>query len=189
VPAARLVVPAVAAAVAGAALITASPALSASPAVQAPSASWRVATTFTRDFPIVSALAAPSGNDIWAMGTGSARPGGFSFPIGRHWNGRSWVKARFPQAASRSGISCAGISSASNVWAFAGNGEWANSPGEAGALRLEHGRWVQAHQFPTACVTNCLVVGRSEVPSFRSNGSARSASLRCSALSGSFYLP
>lgn len=156
--AARFVVPAVAAAV-----------VSAVPAGQVRAAwatapGWRVATTFTRDFPLVSALAAPAGNDIWAMGTGSARPGGSSFPIGRHWNGRSWVKARFPQAASRSGISCAGASSASNVWSFPGNAEWANGPGEAGALRLERGRWVQVHKFPTAdYVTNCLVVGRSEV--------------------------
>jgi len=161
----RFFIPAFAAAVASAALVTASPAVHASSvhAGRAAASGWRVATTFTRDFPIVSAIAAPAGNDIWAMGTGSARPGGSSFPIGRHWNGRSWVNARFPKATSRSGISCAGASSASNVWAFAGNAEWANSPGSAGALRLQHGRWGQVHKFPAAYVTNCLVVGRSEV--------------------------
>jgi hypothetical protein len=152
--------------VASAALVTASPAATASKAraAQAPAARWRVATTFTKNFPIVTAAAPVAGNDVWVMGTGSARPGGRSFPIGRHWNGRSWVNVRFPSAASSSGISCAGDSSAANIWAFAGSAEWANGPGEAGALRLEHGKWVQVHKFPAAdYITNCLVVGPSEV--------------------------
>lgn len=161
----RAVAAVAASAALGAALIAASPAAPARqvPAIRAAASGWRVATTFTRHFPFVSAFAAPAGNDIWVMGTGSARPGGPSFPIGRHWNGRSWVNVRFPKAASTSGISCAGASSTSNVWAFAGSAEWANAPGEAGALRLERGQWVQVHRFPTAYVTNCLVVGRSEV--------------------------
>jgi len=152
--------------VACAALVTASPAAPAGAArvAHGAAARWRVATTFAKNFPIVTAVAAAAGNDIWVMGTGSARPGGRSFPIGRHWNGRSWVNVGFPSAASSSGISCAGDSSAGNIWAFAGNAEWANMPGEAGALRLEHGKWVQVHKFPAAdYITNCLVVGRSEL--------------------------
>ena len=124
---------------------------------------WRIVTTFSGHFPAARAVAAPSAADLWVMGVGALRPGGRGFPIGRHWNGRSWSPVTFPKAIRTTGIGCAGASAPSNVWAFAGADEFGNGASAAGALRLKQGRWVIVKMFPPGLVSGCLVIGPSEV--------------------------
>src|SRR5215470_18104432 len=67
---------------------------------------WRVVATAKSAF--LSGLVGTSRHSIWALGTGmlAAHPER-GFPVGLHWNGRSWSKVSFPQAISKTGIGCA----------------------------------------------------------------------------------
>jgi hypothetical protein len=88
------------------------------------------------------------------------------FPAALHWNGRTWSKwgpASFPKAIRSTGIGCAGASSATNVWAFAGSTNSGGFANAAGALRLEGGRWKLVRQFPAGIVTGCLVESPTEI--------------------------
>jgi len=61
-------------------------------------------------------------------------------------------------------MSCAGASSASNVWAFSGAGaSGGNPPGTVSALRLRARRWVLVRDFPGSYVTGCNVLGATNV--------------------------
>src|SRR5215470_9978047 len=116
-------------------------------AVASSAATWHVvASTKTA---VLSALAAPSRTNVWALGTGivTGRPEE-GFPFGLHWNGRSWTKASFPRAISKTGIGCAGATAANDTWAFAGTSSGGNSAAAAGALRLVNGQWKLVKAFP-----------------------------------------
>ena len=131
-------------------------------AVASSTATWHVvASTKTA---VLSALAAPSRTNVWALGTGIVvgRPDE-GFPFGLHWNGRSWTKASFPHAISKTGIGCAGATAANDTWAFAGTSSGGNSAAAAGALRLVNGQWKLVKAFPAGIVTGCLVVSPTEV--------------------------
>ena len=109
-------------------------------------------------------LVAPSRHSIWALGTGqvSGNPEK-GFPFGLHWNGRGWSRVTFPRAISKTGIGCAGASSARDVWAFAGTSSAGSDAAAAGALRLVRGHWKLVKTFPPGIVTSCLVVDATDV--------------------------
>ena len=123
---------------------------------------WRVvASSKTILGPVV---VAQSRQSAWLLGSGyvtSQVPD--NFPAGLHWNGHRWTKVSFPKSISKTGIACAGASSASNVWAFAGSSTFGGFAAAAGALRLEGGRWKLVKRFPAGIVTNCLVESPSEI--------------------------
>ena len=123
---------------------------------------WRVVATAKPAF--LSGLVAPSRHSIWALGTGavSGKPEQ-GFPLGLHWNGRTWSKVSCPAAIRSTGIGCAGASSPRNVWAFAGTSSAGSSARAAGALRLVNGRWKLVKQFTPGIVTGCLVVDATDV--------------------------
>src|SRR5262249_8329302 len=152
----------IAAAFAGLAPVTLLASASAREPSMAPtSLQWR-AVASTSAF--LDALVAPSRHSIWARGTvrvsGDAEKG---FPFGLLWNGRRWSRVSFPKAISKTGIGCAGASSARNVWAFAGTSSAGSGAAAAGALRLVRGRWKLVKTFPPGIVTSCLVVDSSDV--------------------------
>jgi len=123
---------------------------------------WRVVATVKSA--LLSGLVAPSRHSVWALGTGGAAGGqGKAFPVGVHWNGRTWSKVSFPRAISKTGIGCAAASSARSVWAFAGTSTAGSSANAAGALRLVRGRWNLVKSFPPGIVTGCLVVDAKDV--------------------------
>src|SRR5258708_3823307 len=129
------------------------------------STGWRVvASTRTIAF---SGLVAQSRHSVWALGGGFtlARPQS-DFAAGLHWNGRTWSKVTFPKAISNTGIGCAGASSATNVWAFAGTTNSGGLADAAGALRLDGGQWKLGKRFPAGIVTGCLVESPSGVWGF-----------------------
>ena len=123
---------------------------------------WRVvASSKTILDPV---LVAQSRRSAWLLGSGyNPRMIPDNFPAGLHWNGGRWTKVSFPKSISKTGIGCAGASSASNVWAFAGTSTFGNGALAAGALRLESGRWKLVETFPAGIVTNCLVESPSEI--------------------------
>jgi hypothetical protein len=131
-------------------------------AVASSTATWHVVASTKTAF--LSALAAPSRTDVWALGTGivTGRPEE-GFPFGLHWNGRSWTKASFPRAISKTGIGCAGATAPNDIWAFAGTSSGGSSAAAAGALRLVNGRWKLVKAFPAGIVTGCLVVSPTQV--------------------------
>src|SRR5262249_56938044 len=120
-------------------------------AVASSTATWHVvASTKTA---VLSALAAPSRTNVWALGTGIVigKPQE-GFPFGLHWNGRSWTKASFPRAISKTGIGCAGATAPNDIWAFAGTSSQGNPAAAAGAPRVGHGRWEPGKAFPAGVV-------------------------------------
>jgi hypothetical protein len=129
--------------------------------------SWHVVKTVSSSLKFLDAIAAPSGTSAWVLGTAATRIGsGPFFPAGLHWNGRTWATvtaSSFPQAVRKTGIGCAGASSASNVWAFAGSAMFGNGASAAGALRLTNGHWKLMKTFPAGIVTNCLVLSPTQV--------------------------
>jgi len=131
-------------------------------AVASSTATWHVvASTKTA---VLSALAAPSRTNVWALGTGIVigKPQE-GFPFGLHWNGRSWTKASFPRAISKTGIGCAGATAPNDIWAFAGTSSQGNPAAAAGALRLVNGRWMLVKAFPAGIVSGCLVMSPTDV--------------------------
>ena len=65
----------------------------------------------------------------------------------------------FPKSV-KSGIGCAGSSSAGNVWAFAGAGLFGDGASYAGALHLVKGKWQVSKSFtPAGLVSGCSVLG------------------------------
>ena len=122
---------------------------------------WRV---LARTAGSLGAVVAPAPASAWAFGWGARPPEGPIFPIGRHWNGHRWSRVQFPSGVKKSGMSCAGASSASNVWAFSGAGaSGGNPPGTVSALRLRARRWVLVRDFPGSYVTGCNVLGATNV--------------------------
>jgi len=123
---------------------------------------WRVVVTAKSAF--LSGLVGTSRHSIWALGTGTvpSHPDR-GFPVGLHWNGRSWSKVSFPQAISKTGIGCAAATSPRDVWAFAGTSSAGGSAAAAGALRLVSGHWKLVKTFPPGIVTACLVVDSTDV--------------------------
>lgn len=80
-------------------------------------------------------------------------------PSGLHWNGHSWSRVTFPKSV-KSGIGCAGASSAGNVWAFAGAALFGHGASYAGALHLVRGKWQVSKSFtPAGLVSGCSVLG------------------------------
>jgi len=131
----------------------------ASPAAASVGSGWRVVARASAALDIAIA---PSRTSVWAFGS-RFLPGGVGqaavIPSGLHWNGHRWTRVTFPGSV-KSGIGCAGASSAGNVWAFAGttlNGSFAQY---AGALHLANGRWQVSKVFrPFGLVSGCSVLG------------------------------
>jgi len=127
----------------------------------AAAAHWRVLASTTGS---LGAAVAPTTTSAWAFGWGARPTGGPIFPVGRHWNGHRWSRVQFPSAVKDSGMSCAGASSARNVWAFSGAGaSGGNPPSTVSALRLRAGDWIAVKNFPGSYVTGCNVIGASNV--------------------------
>jgi hypothetical protein len=130
-------------------------------------AGWRPVLHVSQDFSSLNTLVAPSGRDAWALGSVAKRSfHGPISPTAFHWNGQRWSrvsKASFPQAVRKTGIACAGASSPSNVWAFAGASMFGGSADQAGALRLIHGRWKLVKSFPPGLISSCLVLSPTQV--------------------------
>ena len=128
---------------------------------------WRPVLHVNQDISNLNTVVAPSGHDVWVLGSVAKRS--FHPPISPtafHWNGHRWSKvskASFPQAVRKTGIACAGASSPSNVWAFAGATMFAGSADEAGALRLIHGRWKLVKSFQPGLISSCLVLSPTQV--------------------------
>ena len=123
---------------------------------------WRVVAR-TAGGPL-GVVAAPRSASAWVFGWGAPPPDGRIFPIGRHWNGHRWSGVQFPSAVKNSGMSCAGVSSPKNVWAFSGAGaSGGNPPSTVSALRLRSGHWVAAKNFPGSYVTGCNVISATNV--------------------------
>jgi hypothetical protein len=142
------------------------------PASNVPSAStgWRVVASTRTIAP--TAIVVQSRHSAWMLGGGfTLKQPQSDFPAALHWNGRTWSKvgpASFPKAIRSTGIGCAGASSATNVWAFAGSTNSGGFANADGALRLEGGRWKLVKQFPVkqfgaGIVTGCLVESPTEI--------------------------
>ena len=133
------------------------PGASASATAAAAGSGWRVVA---RANAALAVVIAPSKTSFWALG--SALPGkvqGPGIPSGLHWNGHSWSRVTFPKAV-KSGIGCAGSSSAGNVWAFAGAALFGDNAKYAGALHLVKGKWQVSKSFtPAGLVSGCSVLG------------------------------
>ena len=109
-------------------------------------------------------VVAPRATSAWAFGWGAHPPAGRIFPIGRHWNGHRWSGVQFPSGVKNSGMSCAGASSQTNVWAFSGAGaSGGNPPSTVSALRLRSAHWIVAKNFPGSYVTGCNVLSKTNV--------------------------
>jgi hypothetical protein len=138
---------------------------SAAAALRATTPHWRVVAQ-TPATSYLDSVVAPGPATAWALGFGGngITP---SFPVGRHWNGRRWLVVRWPAGLNDNGISCAGASSGSNVWAFTGaGGHKGNGPPNAAALRLLSGRWVVSKVLssaPDTGITGCNVIGPADV--------------------------
>ena len=147
----------------GAGAVTVAPAAVAKPPASAPK--WRVVAHALNS---LGAAVAPTASSAWAFGWGAKQPNGPIFPVGRHWNGHRWSSVKLPAGVKDSGMSCAGASSPSNVWAFSGTGAVnANPPSTVSALRLRQGRWTVVHDFPhSSYVTGCDVLSPSDVWAF-----------------------
>jgi hypothetical protein len=73
--------------------------------------------------------------------------------------GHGWSRVTFPKSV-KSGIGCAGASSAGNVWAFAGAALFGDNANYAGALHLVRGKWQVSKSFtPAGLVSGCSVLG------------------------------
>ncbi len=119
---------------------------------------WRVVATANA---ALNVGIAPGKTSFWALGSVFVRKtaGGPIRPSGLHWNGRRWSKVTFP-ASVKSGIGCAGASSAGNVWAFAGSTLSGGFAQYAGALQLVRGKWQVRRSFtPPGLVSGCSVLG------------------------------
>ncbi len=128
---------------------------------QASGPHWRVLASTPGS---LGTVVAPTATSAWALGWGAHPPAGPIFAIGRHWNGRRWSQVRFPSGVNRSGMSCAGASSPTDVWAFSGAGaSGGNPPSTVSALRLRAARWVVVKDFPGSYVTGCNVLGATNV--------------------------
>ena len=120
---------------------------------------WRVVE---RTNSALYTIVAPTATSAWVLGT-KAGPNNTDLPFGQHWNGRRWSAVTFP-AAVKSGIGCAGASSASYVWAFAGATVFGNFADYSAALRLSRGRATVAKSFThPGLVSGCSVVGRGNI--------------------------
>ena len=120
---------------------------------------WRVVE---RTDSALYAIVAPTATSAWALGA-KAGLNNAALPAGQHWNGHRWSPVTFPTAV-KSGIGCAGASSASNAWAFAGSSLFGNTAGYAGALRLSGSKATVAKSFtPPGIVSGCSVVGRGNI--------------------------
>jgi hypothetical protein len=62
-------------------------------------------------------VAAPSARAAWAVGCVSCQRGGGQQPLVLRWNGRSWLRARLPDAGPSSELLGVAASSAKNAWA------------------------------------------------------------------------
>lgn len=141
------------------------------PAGSAPpaSAGWRVVAKASAI--VIPEVVAQSRDSAWALGEGINTKKSSAFPAGLHWNGRAWSKvgpASFPKSIRSTGIACAGSSSATNVWAFAGSSAFAGFANADGALRLEGGHWKLVKRFHVkgfgpGIVTGCLVESPTEI--------------------------
>jgi hypothetical protein len=133
------------------------PGASASATTAAAGSGWRVVARANAALDVVIT---PSKTSFWAFG--SALPGkvqGPGIPSGLHWNGHSWSRVTFPKSV-KSGIGCADLSSAGNVWAFAGAGLFGDNARYAGALHLVKGKWQVSKSFtPAGLVSGCSVLG------------------------------
>jgi hypothetical protein len=141
------------------------PSAAAAPRAAAPH--WRVVAQTPPTHPgFLYSIIAPSPTSAYALGFGlnGTAP---SFPIGRHWNGRRWSMVRWPASLNDNGISCAGASSPTDVWAFSGaGGHLGNGPPNAAALRLVGFRWVVSRilsSAPVTAITGCNVLGPADV--------------------------
>jgi hypothetical protein len=128
---------------------------------------WRPVLHVNQDFAGLNTVVAPSGRNVWALGSIAKRSfHGPISPTAFHWNGHRWSRvssASFPQAVRKTGIACAGASSPSNVWAFAGATMFAGSADQAGALRLVHGHWKLVKSFQPGLISSCLVLSPTQV--------------------------
>lgn len=130
--------------------------------VQVPASRWRVVAK-TPAAPL-GVVVAPTATSAWALGWGAHPITNIIFPIGRHWNGHRWSSVHFPSGVKSSGMSCAGASSPTDVWAFTGAGSVSGqAPNNVSALRLRAGRWVIVKNFPGSYVTGCNVLGPANV--------------------------
>ncbi len=112
------------------------PAALASPAPAAATARWHVATSFRKPGFLFS-IAAPTGRDVWVLGSASPKLGSENqFPAGLHWNGRRWspVSARsFPKLIRKFNpgiVTGCLVISPTQIWVFGdahvapGTGTW-----------------------------------------------------------------
>lgn len=104
----------------------------------------------------LSAIAAVSPNDIWAVGTGELSvPRGCAAGVSaviEHWNGSTWSSVSFPQPAANQGaISFAGVAAASSndVWAVGGENTYNTSSGQTIAPVVEHWNGAQWSLAPS----------------------------------------
>jgi hypothetical protein len=136
--------------------------VSASPAPGGPTAAaarWRVVA---RTDSALDTLVAPAKTDALVLGT-KAGPDDSGLPSGERWNGHHWTAVTFPRSVT-SGIACAGATSTSNVWAFAGASLYGSGATYAGALRLTGGMARLSKSFtPPGLVSGCSVLGSSDI--------------------------
>jgi hypothetical protein len=116
---------------------------------------------------LIGPLIAPTATSAWTY-TWSANATGPTSSVARHWNGHRWSVQALPRLLRYTAIACAGSTSASDDWAFAGaGGRNGNGPGIGAALQLRGGRWVivqklSPHPVDTY-VTGCNVIGSTNV--------------------------
>jgi hypothetical protein len=148
-------------AVAGLGLTVGSGALAASSAA-APR--WRIVGTTSGE---LLTLVAPNARTQWAFGTKQA--GNPMPPVALKRAGKHWVQAALP-AGANGGITCAGASSAGNIWAFESVIYGPGDAGSARALELRSGHWVIRRNFGGFFLTGCNVLSPTNVWAFGSTG-------------------
>jgi hypothetical protein len=120
---------------------------------------WRVVA---RTDSALDALVVPAKTDALVLGT-KAGPDNSGLPAGERWNGHHWTEVNFPKSVT-SGISCAGASSTSNVWAFAGASLYGSGATYAGALRVTGGTAKVSKSFtPPGLVSGCSVLSPGDI--------------------------
>jgi len=137
---------------------------------------WRVADTVypgngDRDY--MSSVSAPGGGDVWTVGasmTGTDK----SFPVLRHWNGRTWTSVAMPR--SFEGVPFqpyqVAAASASNVWVFTSSpgasamtsgGRWAHWNGRSWTMGTLPTILVAGNDSPQVVITAAAQAGTGDV--------------------------
>jgi hypothetical protein len=159
---------------AAAALVTVGTGLAGTAAQAGPSrgspAHWRIVLRMSSGLSsFMTTVISPGPANAWALGFAqlSREP---SFPISWHWGGRHWSDVGPTVGVKDSGFACAASSSATNVWAFTGQGgHLGNPPGNAAAFRLSirpSFHWVAQKTLSAGTaryVTGCDVLSPTDV--------------------------